>query len=72
MQRHGRHNVARNRAEMTVMSQVDHLTLAAHLSQNLERLFGPHFVEGLHDVIGDEGHWRTHLCKLFVSRDAKG
>ena len=42
--------------EMAVMGEIDHLAHLGHLGEEAERLLGAEIVEGLHDVVGHEGH----------------
>lgn len=58
-------------AEMLMMGQVDDLAALCHVREQPEGFFGTEIVEGLHDVIGHEGHGATRLGEFVLSGDAQ-
>jgi hypothetical protein len=64
-----RHDTLGNVAEMAVMGQIDDLTDTADIAKKPENLLRAGIVKRFHDIVGNEGHGRSHLGELFVSRE---
>ena len=59
----------RDRAKMCVMGQVDDLANARHLCEDAKGFLRAQIVEGLHDVVGDEGNRLPGSREFMIARD---
>ena len=66
-----RADALRDLGQMQMVSQVDDLADPTHVGEKPQRLFGAEMVEGLHDVVGDEGGGLTSTDANDVRRVAE-
>gem|GEM_PF-6521790 len=67
----GRTDPPRNGNNMLMMGEINHLANGGHIGKEPDRLFGAKIIEGLHDVVGNEGHGRAHTREFMITRHAK-
>ncbi|WP_312409840.1 hypothetical protein, partial [Shinella sp.] len=71
MDRDIRAGFARKIAQMLVMGEINHLPAHRHITHHPERVQRPAIVEGLHDIVGNEGHDLAAGGNLVIAGDTQ-